>query len=45
MNFYNNPYGPTLGMFREQDPWQKDFMFTQNPAAGAPEPSYGIAPG
>lgn len=40
-----NPYGPTLGMFREPDPWQNNFMFAQNPAAGAPEPSYGIGQG
>jgi hypothetical protein len=39
-----DPFGPTMGMFREQDPYQNSFMFSQDPNSMTP-PSYGIAPG
>jgi hypothetical protein len=39
-----DPFGPTMGMFREQDPYQNSFMFSQDPNRMTP-PSYGIAPG
>jgi len=39
-----DPFGPTMGMFREQDPYQNSFMLSQDPNSMTP-PSYGIAPG